>query len=147
VMSAAAPRYSKMESGIRKLDNLLAFNTVGAAARIQSIMAAILDAIASGIRSFTISQVIVALMWQRCVQLWRLRLRASSDQFTARREWQLTGAHFWGSNDGSWPVASRTGRYLAATPAAQIDRCNRDNLAGCRQCANLTLTRRSPVTA
>jgi hypothetical protein len=65
-MSAAAPKYSQMESGIRKLDNLLASLHARAAARFQSIVAATTDATAKRIRSFTISQVKVASLWQGC---------------------------------------------------------------------------------
>jgi hypothetical protein len=66
-MNAVAPKYSQMESGIRKLDNLLALLHVRAAARGQWIVAATTDATAEQIRSSTISQVKVASLWRRCV--------------------------------------------------------------------------------
>jgi hypothetical protein len=51
-MNAPAPRYSKMESGIMKLDKLVALLHVHAAVGVQSIVSATTHATEEQIRSF-----------------------------------------------------------------------------------------------
>src|SRR5271166_4858972 len=62
-----------------------------------------------GAVSMTASFANVVGKWDpRRVDLWKesgIFLSHAPGQSTPRREWRLTGAHFWGSNDRSWPIS------------------------------------------
>ncbi len=100
VMNAAAPRYSKMESGIRRLDNLLAFTNRG---RHSWICDCAKDSVIHSISSDSGIDVaalrpIVAALTSRFIR-----------SVYPRCERQLTAAHFLPSNDSKLAGTSRSG--------------------------------------